>query len=89
MHLTSEINCARDFIKEKTDYLPEIGLILGSGLGGLADEIEDSVSIPYKEIPYFSKSEAVGHANELVIGKLKGKVVVAMKGRFHFYEATP
>jgi purine-nucleoside phosphorylase len=86
MHLTSEINTARDYIQGLTDYKPEIGLILGSGLGTLADEIEDAITIPYSQIPYFAKSEAIGHANELVIGKLKGKTVVAMKGRFHYYE---
>lgn len=61
-------------------------MILGSGLGTLADEIANPFTIPYSEIPYFAKSEAVGHANELVIGELKGKTVVAMKGRFHYYE---
>ncbi|RHW32835.1 purine-nucleoside phosphorylase [Neobacillus notoginsengisoli] len=86
MHTLQKINEARDSIFEKTNHRPEIGLILGSGLGGLADEIEDAVHIPYSEIPYFAKSEAIGHANELVVGKLKGKTVVAMKGRFHYYE---
>ncbi|OCA88098.1 purine-nucleoside phosphorylase [Bacillus sp. FJAT-27225] len=86
MHTLQKINEARDSIYEKTSHRPEIGLILGSGLGGLADEIEDAVHIPYSEIPYFAKSEAIGHANELVIGQLKGKTVVAMKGRFHYYE---
>lgn len=81
-----EIQEARDFIAGKTQHRPTIGLILGSGLGTLADEIENAVVIPYSEIPYFAKSEAVGHANELVIGELKGKTVVAMKGRFHYYE---
>lgn len=87
MHLTEHILESRDFILSKTsDVKPTIGLILGSGLGTLADEIENSTVIPYSEIPHFAKSEAVGHANELVIGELKGKTVVAMKGRFHYYE---
>ncbi|MCQ4087490.1 purine-nucleoside phosphorylase [Saccharibacillus sp. JS10] len=86
MQKTQEILEARDFIASKTQQQPTIGLILGSGLGTLADEIENAVVIPYAEIPYFAKSEAVGHANELVIGELKGKTVVAMKGRFHYYE---
>jgi purine-nucleoside phosphorylase len=86
MHLTSDINQARDFIKGLTDYTPEIGLILGSGLGSLADEIKNPITIPYTEIPHFAKSGAIGHANELVIGELMGKTVVAMKGRFHYYE---
>lgn len=86
MQKTQEILEASDFITGKTQHQPTIGLILGSGLGTLADEIENAVVIPYAEIPYFAKSEAVGHANELVIGQLKGKTVVAMKGRFHYYE---
>ncbi|TRZ39479.1 purine-nucleoside phosphorylase [Niallia circulans] len=86
MHKTTEIFEARDFIMTKTAYRPTIGLILGSGLGDLADEIENPLIIPYSEIPHFAKSAAVGHANELVIGNLNGKTVLAMKGRFHYYE---
>jgi purine-nucleoside phosphorylase len=86
MHKLEEIFEARDFILSKTDSRPSIGMILGSGLGTLADEISNPVTIPYSEIPHFAKSEAVGHANELVIGELMGKTVVAMKGRFHYYE---
>ncbi|WP_342514042.1 purine-nucleoside phosphorylase [Sporosarcina sp. FSL K6-1522] len=86
MHKTAEIVEAKNYIVSKTKVVPEIGIILGSGLGNLADEIENSVVIPYEDIPFFSKSDAVGHANELVIGQLAGKTVVAMKGRYHFYE---
>lgn len=86
MHKTEEILEAKSYILSKTNAIPEIGIILGSGLGGLADEIENGVVIPYEDIPFFSKSDAVGHANELVIGNLEGKTVVAMKGRYHFYE---
>lgn len=86
MHKTEEILEAKKYVQGKTSYIPEIGIILGSGLGSLADEMEDAVVIPYEEIPFFSKSDAVGHANELVIGKMEGKVVVAMKGRYHYYE---
>lgn len=86
MHQTHQIKEAREFIQSKTDLVPEIGIILGSGLGGLADELENAVVIPYEEIPYFSKSAAVGHANQLVIGTLNGKRIVAMKGRYHYYE---
>ncbi|PGT83738.1 purine-nucleoside phosphorylase [Bacillus sp. AFS040349] len=80
-------------IKEAANYLtskyseqPTIGLILGSGLGVLADEIENPVKIPYNEIPNFPVSTVEGHAGQLVFGSLKGKKVVAMQGRFHFYE---
>jgi len=86
MHKLQDILETRDFIMSKTDYRPTVGMILGSGLGSLADEIENPFKIPYSEIPHFAKSEAVGHANELVIGEFKGKTVVAMKGRFHYYE---
>lgn len=86
MHKLQDILEARDFIRNKTDYRPTVGMILGSGLGTLADEIANPFIIPYSEIPHFAKSEAVGHANELVIGQLMGKTVVAMKGRFHYYE---
>lgn len=65
---------------------PEIGLILGSGLGELANEIEDAVEVDYKDIPHFPISTVEGHEGKLVIGNLRGKSVVAMQGRFHFYE---
>jgi len=87
MHKTDEIMQAKNFILSKTETVPEIGIILGSGLGSLANEIEDAVVIPYQDIPYFTKSDAIGgHSNELVIGKLQGKNVVVMKGRYHYYE---
>ncbi|WP_200410878.1 purine-nucleoside phosphorylase [Virgibacillus salexigens] len=86
MHKTNEIQEAKDFISSKTNIIPEVGIVLGSGLGSLADEIEDAVTIPYEDIPFFSKSDAAGHANELVIGRLEGKKIVAMKGRYHYYE---
>ncbi len=81
-----QIEEAKVYILSKTTAVPEIGIILGSGLGSLADEITNAVSIPYEDIPHFSKSDAVGHANELVIGELEGKIVAAMKGRYHYYE---
>src|SRR5690625_1664608 len=86
MHETAHILEAKQFITSRTDHVPEIGIILGAGLGSLADEMEEVAVIPYTDIPHFSKSSAVGHANELVIGKLEGKTVVAMKGRYHYYE---
>lgn len=86
MELVQKIEEARAFITGKAGHQPATGLILGSGLGSLADEIEDAVHIPYSEIPHFAKSGAVGHANELVIGRLNGRSVAAMKGRFHYYE---
>lgn len=86
MHNITQVLEAKKYISEKIDIKPKIGLILGSGLGSLADEFAAKVIIPYHEIPYFAKSEAIGHANELIIGKISGKPVIAMKGRFHYYE---
>lgn len=74
------------FLQERMNGTPEIGLILGSGLGVLADEIENAVKIPYEDIPHFPVSTVEGHAGQLVFGDLEGKRVVAMQGRFHFYE---
>ncbi len=74
-----------EFIRGKTDVKPEIGIILGSGLGSLADEME-GVSIPYKDIPHFPVSRVPGHKGNLVMGELEGKKIVAMQGRSHFYE---
>lgn len=77
---------AVSFIEPKLAEKPTLGLVLGSGLGVLADEIENPVVIPYHEIPGFTVSTVVGHKGQLVIGKLEGKQVVAMQGRFHYYE---
>ena len=77
-----------DFINEKTNnFNPEIGVILGSGLGDFADKL-DSISVPYSEIPGFKKSTVQGHAGRLVFAQYKGKRVVFMKGRYHFYEGN-
>ncbi len=65
---------------------PRVALVLGSGLGAFADELEDSVAIPYEEIPGFARSTVEGHAGRLVIGKCGGVAVAAMQGRFHYYE---
>ncbi|MTH52257.1 purine-nucleoside phosphorylase [Bacillus mangrovi] len=77
---------AARYIQNKIGEAPEIGLILGSGLGVLADEIENAVKMPYEEIPGFPVSTVEGHAGQLVYGTLKGARVIAMQGRFHFYE---
>ena len=74
------------FILDKGVKEIDFGLILGSGLGELADEIEDAVMISYDEIPFFPVSTVVGHAGQLVYGSLAGKKVLAMQGRFHYYE---
>ncbi|WCN36857.1 purine-nucleoside phosphorylase [Aneurinibacillus uraniidurans] len=80
------IHDVQTYITQQTTARPEIGLILGSGLGVLADEITDAVYIPYGDIPHFPISTVEGHKGQLVIGQLHGKTVVAMQGRFHYYE---
>lgn len=77
---------ASNFIQEKIKHKPTLGLILGSGLGVLGDEIENATIIPYETIPGFPKSTVAGHKGQLVIGELEGKQVIAMQGRFHYYE---
>ena len=74
------------FIKERTSFEPEVGIILGTGLGGLVNHIEIAHSLPYNEIPNFPISTVEGHAGRLIFGTLGGKRVVAMQGRFHYYE---
>lgn len=76
-----------DIIKTyKPDFTPRVAFILGSGLGALADQIENAVAISYEKLPGFPVSTVHGHAGELVLGHLQGVPVVCMKGRGHFYE---
>ena len=77
---------AADYIRSRSALTPKVGLILGSGLGVLADHIEEPVSINYSDIPFFPQSTVEGHAGELLIGTVQGTQVVLMKGRFHMYE---
>jgi purine-nucleoside phosphorylase len=86
MNSWEQIQEAAEYIKKVCDNSPVIGLILGSGLGDLADQIENPSKIAYDYIPHFPISTVEGHAGQLVIGELEGKKVVAMQGRFHFYE---
>lgn len=80
---------AAEFIRARTTLAPRIALVLGSGLGSFADQLQDAVRIPYAEIPYFPRSTAEGHAGQLVIGTTKGVAVAAMQGRVHYYEGHP
>lgn len=82
----SSADTIRDRLGEGT---PEIAIILGSGLGGIADEIEDAVRVPYADIPGFPEATVVGHAGALVSGNLSGRRVLALSGRFHMYEGHP
>jgi purine-nucleoside phosphorylase len=82
----AEAERAAKFIFSKTKLRPKMALVLGSGLGGFADELTEATRIPYEKIPSFARSTAVGHAGRLVIGKAEGVVVAAMQGRVHCYE---
>ena len=77
---------AKDYIQSMIHVQPDIGLILGSGLGEMAEEIQNATVIEYKDIPHFPISTVAGHKGQLVIGELEGKTVMAMQGRFHYYE---
>ncbi|HID86006.1 MAG TPA: purine-nucleoside phosphorylase [Anaerolineae bacterium] len=81
-----EIGEAAAFIGARTGHRPTIGLITGSGLAALADEVAEADTIPYAQIPHFPVSTVEGHPGELVIGRLEGKEVAVMRGRAHFYE---
>jgi len=81
-----KVEKAIEYIRKKTDFLPEIAIILGTGLGGIANLIEPHIVIPYKEIPYFPISTAPGHKGKAIFGSLEGKRVLAFQGRVHYYE---
>ncbi|MCQ2147106.1 MAG: purine-nucleoside phosphorylase [Bacteroidales bacterium] len=84
------INSSAQFIAGRLNgFTPEVGIILGSGLGKLADKISDQIVIPYREIPGFPVSTAHGHKGNFIAGILGGKRVLAMQGRFHYYEGYP
>jgi len=82
-----KIHGAADYVKEAmAGRQPEVGIVLGSGLGKLADQIGNPLVIPYKDIPGFPVSTALGHKGNFIVGTLGGKTVIAMQGRIHFYE---
>jgi purine-nucleoside phosphorylase len=81
-----QVDEARDFITAKTSYRPSVGMILGSGLGHLADMVTDRVTISYRDIPHFAATSVDLHAGELVLGRLDGKQAAIMCGRLHYYE---
>ena len=84
------INEAVQYLEGRLEGLrPQVGIILGSGLGKLADRIEAPLTIPYTDVPGFVKSTAIGHKGNFIIGTLGGKTVMAMQGRFHYYEGYP
>ena len=81
-----QIDAALAYVRAHTRHIPELGIVLGSGLGGLAVQIEDQDVIPYKDIPNWPVSTVYGHHGQLVIGKLEGQPVMVMQGRSHYYE---
>jgi purine-nucleoside phosphorylase len=85
-NILQRVNSTAEFIRTQIKEAPEYGIILGTGLGGLVKEIEVSFSIPYDSIPNFPVSTVESHSGKLIFGKLSGKNIVAMQGRFHFYE---
>lgn len=77
---------AADYLKELVPYVPEIGIVLGSGLGPLSASIEEPIEVPYTSIPNFLTSTVSSHAGKMIFGKIAGKHVMCMSGRFHYYE---
>src|SRR5437879_13063922 len=86
MELRDQIKDAVSFIRRHTKMRPQIGIILGTGLGGLAKEIRKEMVLDYDEIPHFPISTVESHHGKLIFGTLGGKKIVAMQGRFHYYE---
>ncbi len=84
--LRKQMNDALKYIRKHTSVKPEIGIILGTGLGGLVKEIEAESILDYEEIPHFPVSTVESHHGKLILGRLAGKEIVAMQGRFHYYE---
>ena len=82
----AQINETTRYIQNKINEQAQVGIILGTGLGGLVKEIDILCTIPYEEIPNFPVSTVEGHSGKLIFGNLGGKKVLAMQGRFHFYE---
>ncbi len=86
MTVYDKITQAVDFIRTRTKAAPQVGIILGTGLGQLGEKIEREIAVEYDQIPSFPVSTVESHKGRLIFGKLRGKNVVAMQGRFHFYE---
>lgn len=85
-NLSQAVSEAAEYLRAHLPARPDLALVLGSGLGGLADRIENPVYIPYGQIPHFPVSTAPGHAGRFVFGRLSGRMVLCMQGRFHYYE---
>ena len=88
MEQRKQVREALSYIRTKTKMKPEIGIVLGTGLGGLVKEIQKEVVLEYESIPHFPVSTVESHHGKLIFGTLGGKKIVAMQGRFHFMKAT-
>jgi len=86
LELAGKVSEAVDYVRDKWDTAPAVGLVLGTGLGGIAEQIENRTTVEYEQIPHFPKSTVAFHAGQLVCGDLCGAPLVAMEGRFHYYE---
>lgn len=89
MDLQAKITAATEYLRSQVQNRPRIGMILGSGLGDYADELENPIKIPYRDIPGFPLPTAPGHSGALVFGQHCGQEVVVMQGRIHYYEGVP
>ena len=87
--LFSQAEAAVAAIRKRSSAAPRVGIILGSGLGGFASQVEDAVAVPYAEIPHFPQSTVAGHSGQLVLGTIGGVPVAVMQGRVHAYEGYP
>ena len=86
MTLQEKILAAAEVLRSRVPFTPQVGLVLGSGLGDFADTLEDSIRVPYAEIPNFPQPTVEGHSGAFVFGRKQGKLVVALQGRLHYYE---
>ncbi|MDE6117518.1 MAG: purine-nucleoside phosphorylase, partial [Duncaniella sp.] len=84
--MLEKIKETADFLRTKVSEMPKIAIILGTGLGPIVDHMEEKIYIPYSEIPNFPISTVEGHSGNLIFGRLGNKNVIAMQGRFHYYE---
>lgn len=87
--MLEKIREAVQYLQQFIPQTPEYAIVLGSGLGKLQNEVQDKIVIDYQDIPHFPKSTVVGHSGKLIFGKIEGKSVLMMAGRFHFYEGYP